>query len=486
MVAIEFEPSPTRRYPGRVADLFSLVAAARVDWAQGVDRDAVLDVEMSGDDPILATAFPIGAAAAAALAGGAVAAARLHRARGGEAQSVRVEVEAAAASLIGFVLQSIDSSGEPDRDATELLRLSPATTNFFSCADGRWIHLHGGFPHLDARTRTLLGCSGEKHAIDAAVRDWKAADLEDALAERGLCGAVLRTPDEWAEHPQGRALAPLAALEIERIGDAPPEPLAPGARPLSGVRVLDSTRVLAGPTTGRTLASHGADVLRIGSPDLPSVQPFVVETGHGKRSAFLDLRRPNEAERLRGLAREADVFTDGYRNGSLARRGFGAEALAELRPGIVVVDVSCYGDVGPWAERPGWEQLAQSASGVAHVHSGDGAPRLLPAAATDYTTGYLAAWGAMEALRRRATEGGSWRVRVSLCQTAQWLLRLGARHDAAAARGFADLASLQTTSETPYGTLRHLAPAVQMSVTPPCFERPTVPLGHDVAEWLPR
>ena len=461
-------------------DLATLLAAARL--VSPAEDDAVLGLEIGGADPVLATAFPIGEAAAAALAAGGAAAVRLHALRGGEPQSVSVEVEAAAASLLGFLFQSQPGGGEP----VQLERLNPPTTALFECADGRWIHLHGGFPHLNDGTLELLGCAGEREAIAAAVRGWRAADLEDALAERRLCGAMLRTPEQWAEHPQGAALERLAAVEIDRIGDAPPRGWPRGDRPLSGVRVLDLTRVLAGPTSGRTLASYGAEVLRVAAPDLPSVQPFVVETGHGKRSAFLDLRDDRQAAQLRELARTADVFTDGYRNGSLARRGLDAASLAELRPGIVFVSISCYGDVGPWAERAGWEQLAQTASGVAHVHSGDAAPRLLPAAATDYTTGYLAAWGAIEALHRRATEGGSWRVRVSLCQTARWLLRLGARCDASASVGPGDVGRLQTTSETPYGTLRHLAPAVRLSATPPRWEQPRVPLGHDAPEWRPR
>ncbi|MCB0984626.1 MAG: CoA transferase [Ilumatobacter sp.] len=460
-----------------MADLARTLAAGGLSLPDA--PEAVLAAEVTGADPVLPTAFPVGQAAAAALVGGGVAAARLHALRGGPPQRVTVDVQASATSLLGFLFQSRADGGGP----LQLERVSPAVTNFFQCADGRWVHLHGGFPHLDQGTRDLLQCADGRDAIATAVARWTAADLEDALAERRLCGAMLRTPQEWAAHPQGQALGALAAVEIERIGDAPPRDLPAGDRPLSGVRVLDLTRVLAGPTTGRTLASYGADVLRIASPHLPSVQPFVVETGHGKRSAFLDLRDPAQAGRLMALAADADVFTDGYRNGSLARLGFSPESLVQRRPGIVHVSVSCYGEVGPWAQRAGWEQLAQTASGVAHVHSAGQPPHLLPAAATDYTTGYLAAWGAMEALHRRATEGGSWRVRVSLCQTAQWLLRLGAVHDPAAATGLGDVARFQTTTATPYGALTHLGPVVQMSATPPMWALPTVPLGHDTPTW---
>jgi crotonobetainyl-CoA:carnitine CoA-transferase CaiB-like acyl-CoA transferase len=252
------------------------------------------------------------------------------------------------------------------------------------------------------------------------------------------------------------------------------------------VRVLDLTRVLAGPTCGRTLAEHGADVLRVGAERLPSIEPFVVDTGRGKRNAFLDLDRPADLERLRDLAARGDVFCQGYRPGALEARGLGPEALAELRPGTVYVSIDCYGHGGPWSGRRGWEQLAQSAVGIAHGEGGEGLPRLAPAAATDYTTGALAAYGALEALARRATEGGSWHVRASLCQTGMWLTRLGPRLDAEAATGLGDPADLQIRSDTVWGPLTHLAPALTMERTPPRASLPPAPLGHHAPEWLPR
>jgi crotonobetainyl-CoA:carnitine CoA-transferase CaiB-like acyl-CoA transferase len=247
--------------------------------------------------------------------------------------------------------------------------------------------------------------------------------------------------------------------------------------------VLDLTRVLAGPTCGRTLAAHGARVLRVGAERLPSIEPFVVDTGRGKRNAFLDLERREDAARLRELVAGADVFCQGYRLGALERRGFGPEALAELRPGIVAVSIDCYGHSGPWAGRAGWEQLAQSATGIAAAEGGEGPPRLIPAAATDYTTGYLAAFGAMMALARRAVEGGSWLVRASLSQTGMWLTRLGADLDPEAAAGLGDVASRLTTTDTAWGRLTHLAPAEEMEHTPPHWALPPAPLGSHPAAW---
>ncbi|MGI8793610.1 MAG: CoA transferase, partial [Acidimicrobiales bacterium] len=364
------------------------------------------------------------------------------------------------------------------------------TVAFYECGKGGWIHLHGGFPALEAGTRQLLGCTAhdDREAIADAVSRWDAADLEDALAAAGLCGARARTPEEWLAHDQGAALADLPVVEVLRIGEADPRPLPAADRPLRGVRVLDLTRVLAGPTAGRTLAAHGADVLRVGSPHLPSIEPFVIDTGHGKRSCHLDLDTRAGADTLRSLVAEADVFTSGYRAGSLDKRGFGPEALAAIRPGLVYVSINAYGYVGPWRERPGWEQLAQTATGVAVEQGSSARPQLLPAAATDYTTGYLAAYGAIVARHRQATEGGSWWVRVSLAQTAMWVLRAGsiAESDAGSPAGPGDLAEHMIESDTAWGQLTHLGPALHMSVTPPVWERPTAPLGTHAPVWLDR
>ncbi|MGH0029543.1 MAG: CoA transferase [Myxococcota bacterium] len=452
--------------------LETLLAAARLPLPA---PDAVA---IAGHDPILPSRFPIGEAAAAAIGLGAAGAATLWELRGGAPQTARVEVRAAAAHLLGFLLQSV-----PGLDLT---RFRNAATELYPTGDGRHVFLHGGFPALAEGLLALLECPMDADAIRARLAGWKAADLEDAIAERGLCGAMVRTAAEWSEHPQSRALAELPAVEILPLGDAPAEPLPEGDRPLAGVRVLDLTRVLAGPSCGRALAEHGADVLRVGAPGLPSIEPFVVETGRGKRNAFLDLDVADQRERLRGLAREADVFCQGYRSGSLDRRGFSPADLAALRPGIVYVSINCYGHEGPWAGRPGWEQLAQSASGMAAAEGGDAPPRLVPAAATDYTTGALAAWGVMEALRRRATEGGSWWVRASLCQTAMWLTRLGADLDPAQARGLGDVASLQQRATTAWGELTHLAPAATLECTPLRYALPPSPLGSHPAEWRPR
>jgi hypothetical protein len=434
-------------------------------------------------DPVLATRFRVGEAAAAVLGAQAMAAADLWCIRGGSPQRVEVDVRAAAASLVSFAyLRGLGDSA--------FARQGYATTALYEARDGRWIHLHGGFRSREG-TLALLGCADEAPAIARAVAGWDAQELEDALAARGVCGARLRSADEWRGHPQGIALAQVPVVELIRIGDAPPEELPgpradqPGARPLAGVRVLDLTRVLAGPTCARTLAEHGADVLHVRSPRLPFIEPFVIDTNSGKRSCYLDLERAGDVERLRTLARGAHVFSQGYRPGAFDRRGFGPQAMAELRPGIVVVSIDCYGHDGPWAARPGWEQLAQTTTGMVHEHAGDEKPALVPAAVNDYTTGYLGALGVMRALARRVSEGGSWHVRVSLSRTAMWFMSKPRIAADAPPSGLdsAVIAPWLIEVDSAWGRLTRLGPIARMSATPPRWDLPSAPLGTHPPQW---
>jgi crotonobetainyl-CoA:carnitine CoA-transferase CaiB-like acyl-CoA transferase len=242
------------------------------------------------------------------------------------------------------------------------------------------------------------------------------------------------------------------------------------------VRALDLTRVLAGPTSGRVLAENGADVLHIAAPHLPYQTEILMDTGHGKRCAWVDLTTPSGVETMTALLRGADVFTQGYRPGTVAARGFSPERVAALRPGIVCVSICAYGHHGPWAER----------RGLASVQGGDRAsPRNLPVQALDYIAGYLAALGAMVGLARRAEQGGSWLVRVSLVQVAHWLAGLGTVDPKSGAAELSDsaLAPWLMESDGPFGRLRHLKPVVQLSETPPYFARPPEPLGTSPAAW---
>ena len=446
----------------------------------GLDATGAEDVALHGADPVLPAKFPIGEAAATALAACGAAAAHLHAMRTGETQTVSVDVRHAAASLISYLLQQTDalSGVRPGAAGIPLVSMYPTR-------DRRWVHLHGAFPRLADPTKQVLGIDtdDDRDVIGGAVATWDAQDLEDALADVRTCGAMIRTSEEWRAHEQGVALASKPRVELVRIGDAPVEPLAAGVRPLDGVRVLDLTRMLAGPACGRVLAEHGADVLALTSPNIENPPAFVVDTGHGKRSAFLDLESSDDVERVRALARDADVFVQGFRTGALARRGFSAEQLASLRPGIVYVSINCYGHDGPFTQRPGWEQLAQSVSGIAAQQGSEDRPKLLPAAACDYTTGYLGALGTMAALVRRANEGGSWHVRVSLARTAMWFDDLGATCDPDAASGVDDRDGWMDHQDAGYGPLAFLRPVVQMSRTPARWDLPSAPLGSHEPAW---
>jgi crotonobetainyl-CoA:carnitine CoA-transferase CaiB-like acyl-CoA transferase len=434
-----------------------------------------------GHDPVLGSRFPVGEAAAAALAAGGVAASDLWQFRTGRRQDVRVEVRKAAVSLRPTLVMRLNGGPPPP---------SPADGNplvdFYRCRDRRWVHLHGNFPHLAAGTLEVLGCARDRAQVAAAVARRDGQELEDALAAKRMCGAMARTADEWNAHPQGRALADVPRVEIVKLADSEPVPLPGGDRPLAGVRVLDLTRILAGPTHARTLAHYGADVLHVTAPNLPTAQVWVMDTNHGKLSAYLDLDRPRDAERLRALVAEADVFAQGFRAGALERRGFAPEELAAVRPGIIYVSINCYGHVGPWRERPGWEQLAQTVSGLATAQGTVDRPQRMPVAACDYTTGYLAALGTLVALGRRARHGGSYHVRASLCQTGLWFQRLGPTCDPARASGPGDPDELTETLETAWGRLTYLPPAVELSETPARWERPPVPLGTHPPAWPDR
>jgi hypothetical protein len=305
---------------------------------------------------------------------------------------------------------------------------------------------------------------------------------------------MVRSAAEWADHPQARAIACLPAIEIVKIGDSPPEPLPAGDRPLHGIRVVDITRVLAGPTCARTLAEHGAEVMKITAGHLPNLGYQEWDTGHGKLSTELDLREPAALDTLRGLIRQADVFSQGYRPGSLGARGLSPEELAALRPGLVYVSLSAFGHAGPWASRRGFDTVVQTVSGITarqgelFPDDGEPGPQFYPLSAIDYCTGYLMAAGAMEALGRRAREGGSWLVRTSLAQIGKWLVDLGEVPEASL-KGVpaqftpAELESWSMVSRTPAGPLRHLKPVAQLSETPAYWARPSVPLGYHRPVW---
>jgi len=434
------------------------------------------DAEIAGADPVLRTPYRVGTAGAAALAAVGVAAAELWKLRTGRRQRVAVDLRAAAASLRSGAYLRID--GKPPPPIWDPL------SAFYPVRGGRWVRFHCNYPHHRRAAMQVLGVAEDRAAAQAASADRDGLELEDAIHAAGGCAGLARTAEEWAQHPQAQAVAGQPLLEIEKIGEAPPQPLPPGERPLAAVRVLDLTRVLAGPTCARTLAEHGADVLKITAAHLPDSGDIDLDTGLGKLSAHLDLRTAGGSETLRQLLCDADVFSQSYRPGSLAARGFSAEALAKLRPGIVYVSLSAWGQTGPWKDRRGFDSIVQTVSGMAYAQGG-AKPQLLPCSAIDYVSGYLMAFGAMVALARRAREGGSWRVRVALARTGKWIVDRGSvdASQVPAELPAEELAGLTTETASPAGRIGHLRPVARLSETPPFWARPPVPLGHHRPKW---
>ena len=455
----------------------------------GWPEEKLRQVEISGGaDPVLPTPFRIGAAGAAALAATGLAAADLWALRNGSRQEVVVDLRQAVASLrSGHYLQVNGTRVRNERNA--VMGMYPAK-------GGRWSYIHANFPNHRAAALRVLGCEENREAVRQAVANWDALELEEAIIAAGGAGGMVRRMEEWAQHPQAAAIAALPLMEILKIGDSPPEKLPDGDRPLSGIRVLDLTRVLAGPTCARTLAEHGADVLKITAPHIAARDDQEYDTGHGKLSARLDLRQPQDLERLRGLVREADVFSQGYRPGTLANRGLSPEELSKLRPGLVYVSLCAFSHAGPWASRRGFDTVVQNVSGITWRQGelfpgAEPGPQFYPVSAIDYLTGYLMAFGAMVALARRAREGGSWLVRISLAQTGKWLVDRGEVPEAALEnieKEFypAEIARWSIESDTPVGRLRHLGPTVRLSATPPYWARPSVPLGYHEPVWPAR
>jgi crotonobetainyl-CoA:carnitine CoA-transferase CaiB-like acyl-CoA transferase len=439
--------------------------------------------EVRGDDPVFPTPYRVARAATAVVGAIGVAAAELARLRGNGEQSIGVRARAAAASLRTYRYFRLD--GAPFRTSGE------KTTGFFPVRNGRWIYLHCNFAPIRERTMRVLGTPEEPESVRRATATWDGEVLEEAVAAAGGCAAFLRSPEEWEMHAQRAALADIPVVAFERLGDAPARTFLPAARPLSGVRVLDITRVIAGPFAGRTLAEHGADVLKISRPDLPDSGMFDIDTGNGKRSAYIDVRDRKQASLLRRLIAECDVVSQSYRPGAIEAHGFGPAAVAALRPGIVYVTLSAWGHRGPWCERRGYDSVVQTANGMAARSSPPGKPGFMPVSAMDYLGGYLMALGAMSALLRQAREGGSWLVRVSLAGTGEWLDRLGhVPQEAWRAAGpdlsDAEIAELVQFTQTPFGQLRHLRPVLDLSATPPYWSTPPQELGSSPAEWLPR
>jgi crotonobetainyl-CoA:carnitine CoA-transferase CaiB-like acyl-CoA transferase len=453
-------------------------------WTLAGGEPSALDaVKLTGTEPALPSSFRVAAAAQASIAASALAAAEIWKLRSGERQHVSVNMLHAMVECRSE--RYLRRDGKPPPPTWD------PTAGVYRTGDGRYVRLHTNFAHHRAAVCRVLGCEAERDKIQAALMGWEGAAFETAAYAGGAVVSLMRSYEEWSATPHAEALAKLPMLTIEKIGEAPPRAWPAGDRPLSGVRVLDLSRVIAAPVAGRTLAAHGADVLLVYGPNLPAIPWLTIDTGRGKLSAFIELKSEEGRAQMRALLAEADIFSQGFRPDAIARLGFSPEEAAQISPGIVYASLSAYGHAGPWAERRGFDSLVQTSTGFNHAEAmaaGIEGPKELPAQMLDHAAGYLMAFGTMMAKARQAREGGSWHVRVSLAQTGRWLWNLGRVADGFAHPDVKAEAAAPFMEDVPsgFGALHAVRHSAILSKTPAFWARPAVPLGTDKAEWPAR
>lgn len=475
----------------------------------GTPADAGGKVSFTGQDPIIRSHFRIGSAMALPAMGAAVGAAAIWRARTGEAQDLTVDLRESVYNvnpLIGGLKLMMQMRGiVPAADDIPRDFIKPTVNGLmlqaplglgnpvsfvpFETKDGRFFNLTGIYPHLMDRALNVLKCPPGGDNIKAAFKKVNAVEFEDELAAAGGVGVVHRTRAEWLAHPEGKALAALPLIEIIKIADGPPVPWSANpVQPLSGLKVLSNTHVIAGTCSSRTLAEYGAEVLHIARDQAFEHEALVIDVNVGMRSTFVDLRNAEQNKRLKGLVPQADVFVENYRLGTLDRLGFGPEELAAGHKGMIYLSCNANSPKGPWANRGGFDMEGLSTSGFTMEEGAGGPPRFPPTLVmNDYIAGYLGACGVIAALRRRATEGGSYHVRVSLTRAAMWYASLGKFPDVAFDLSGPDNRMISPellVAQTPYGEVRRLGPQVKLSKTPGKWRTPLVAVrGGDTVSW---
>lgn len=443
----------------------------------GLTSNNLDHVSIMGKDPILPTKFLIGEVGAASIAAVGYIAAELYQLKTGITQAINISVRDATLSQRSHSYLRIFNQETP--------KLWDELSGFYQDKNGRYIQFHCNFPHHRSGVVNYLKCKDDKSSVISAVKLLDANIIEQDLNNLGMCVSIVRTPEEWSQHPQALAVNKLPLFEIIKIGESNPKRLPDGDRPLSGVKVLDLTRVLAGPVCAKTLAEHGATVLHVASPNLPTIKLLEIDTGNAKLSTYLDLNHDEDKNKLKELVKDADIFIQGYRPGGLSDKGFSPQELTKLREGIICLDLSAYSHVGPWANRHGYDSLVQSATGIAFEQGSIELPEHLPAQSLDYITGYLSAFGLMEALRRRTINGGSYLVRVSLVQVAEWLKQLDrvSGYESLKIPTTKEINDLLLTIQTEFGVIQQIKPVLSMSNTMPFWGSPPVALGTHQPKW---
>jgi crotonobetainyl-CoA:carnitine CoA-transferase CaiB-like acyl-CoA transferase len=453
-----------------------LLAAARDALAPGGEPSpSPVDLEVEGPAGWLPSRLAVEDTAIACIGTALLAAAALQTRRGSwRALSVLLPREQAAAAVRSEAYLRLD-------DEPVAAGFAPLS-RFWRARDG-WVRTHANYPwHREALLR-VLGVPDDVGAVAAAIGRADASDIEERLMAAGGIAAAVRTEAEWQAHPQGQAVAVQPLISGTRTGAAPPRRRAPAEPAAAGVRVLDLTRVIAGPVSTRFLAALGADVLRLDPPQRPELPLHAFDGLLGKRSALLDADTRAGLIRLHELLDDADVLVHGYRPHSLDRFGLTPDSLAERHPGLVVVSLSAWGSSGPWGNRRGFDSIVQAACGIAMAESpGGGDPGAMPCQLLDHGTGYLSAAAVLDTLARQAAEGGTHFRELSLARTAHWLLGQPRVPDVTAVSG-GDADGALTRLSGAQGTCTVVRPPGVFDGYGLGWPRPVTRYGSDAPEW---
>lgn len=447
-------------------------------------------VTIHGKDPILSSRHRFGELMAASQAAFGMALSNLWELRGGKAQNVTTDVRNAVHQHHGVAFMRQNGRPLPFTDYGSVGGVeAPLSGEFYPTRDGRFVKIELYYPRLRDAMYKVLKCAPTQRAVEAAIMQWDAEALERAVREESGAIGVVRTAAEWLAHPVGRRLAAKPVVEVEKIGDSDPIPLPKGLKkPLSGLRVLDCTHVIGGPITGRTLAEFGADVLHLSKPNYPDHMNWRMETDIGKRAAYCDLDDEADKRQFFKLLQDADIFTCSYLN--LDQKGISPKRLASSKPGIIAHELRCFDFEGEWANFRGFDMMAVTVSGYVDAEGAVDAP-MMPAQVifADYLAAYVGAAGIAAALHRRATEGGSYQVRVSLTRMCMWAQELGLLDSSAlnGTRPFADIAKEADIPvakiDSPFGEITYLPSLIDMPDIKPGYIRGPQPLGSSLLEW---
>jgi len=444
-----------------------------------------------GSDPIIPSRFRFGSMAAVALAAKAIAIAALWRDRTGEGQDIAVDVRKALRRFAGF----LDGKWETINGRLPIFStsLNPFLTLplFRETSDGRHVVALNIYPNIAVQALNFLKSGASNESVQNAILQWRADDLENAAAEAGLVFTKVRTFEEFSKEPQyTEVLAGMPLITVEKIGESEPIPFRKDAKtPLDGIRAMGMGHVIAGAGMGRDLAFYGADVINIWHPNDTEIEGFALDVQVGMRQTILDYSKDDLAK-FDHLLKDADIFFANKRPGYLERHGFDAKTLSEKKPGLIHASVLLHGDKGPWKNRPGFDESGGAVAGLFTIEGTPEHPQsppIIPIA--DNVVGWLGTIGILSAIRRRAIEGGSYKVTVSLTRTVLWLMSLGifdksyAQATAGSSDEHAYIAPDLFTADTPLGTYQGMTEQVIMSKTSGHFKYTLVPKGSSKPEW---